>query len=169
MLSIALTAENLRMLGKFVSDQNLGFQALGFVLMKASAILATIGIYFLIYWLLPNGKVPALAVLPAAIITGVISEAAKYLYILALPWLNFQEVYGPFSVSVTLIFWGFWSGMLLLGGAYLSAASTAPDRSSPRNRSSGTVTAPSLRLLRHSGDVQSTDASGLGILPAQLQ
>jgi YihY family inner membrane protein len=122
MLSIALTAENLRMLGKVVSDQNFVFQFLGFVLMKASAILATIGIYFLIYWLLPNGKVPARAVLPAAIITGVISEAAKYVYILALPWLNFQEVYGPFSVSVTLIFWSFWSGMLLLGGAYLSAA-----------------------------------------------
>jgi len=122
MLSIALTAENLRMLGRFVSDQNVVFQGLGFVLMKASAILATIGIYFLIYWLLPNGKVPARAVLPAAIITGVISEAAKYIYILALPWLNFQEVYGPFSVSVTLIFWSFWSGMLLLGGAYLSAA-----------------------------------------------
>ena len=122
MLSIALTAENLRMLGKFVNDQNFVFQVLGFVLMKASAILATIGIYFLIYWLLPNGKVPARAVLPAAIITGLISEAAKYVYILALPWLNFQEVYGPFSVSVTLIFWSFWSGMLLLGGAYLSAA-----------------------------------------------
>src|SRR5271165_6436587 len=41
MLSIALTAENLRMLGKYVNDQNLGFQVLGFVLMKASAILAT--------------------------------------------------------------------------------------------------------------------------------
>lgn len=121
-LSIALTAENLRMLGKFVNDPNFSSQILGFVLMKASAILATIGIYFLIYWLLPNGKVPALAVLPAAIITGLISEAAKYVYILALPWLNFQEVYGPFSVSVTLIFWSFWSGMLLLGGAYLSAA-----------------------------------------------
>jgi len=122
MLSIALTAENLRMLGRFVGDGNVVFQGLGFVLMKASAILATIGIYFLIYWLLPNGKVPVRAVLPAAIITGLISEAAKYVYILALPWLNFQEVYGPFSVSVTLIFWSFWSGMLMLGGAYLSAA-----------------------------------------------
>ena len=121
-LSIALTAENLRMLGRFVNDQNFGFQLLGFVLMKVSAILATIGIYFLIYWLLPNGKVPARAVLPAAIITGVVSEGAKYIYILVLPWLNFQEVYGPFSVSVTLMFWSFWSGMLLLGGAYLSAA-----------------------------------------------
>jgi YihY family inner membrane protein len=125
MLSIALTAENLRMLGKVIGDQNFVFQGLGFVVMKASAILATIGIYFLIYWILPHGKVPARAVLPAAIITGLVSEAAKYLYILVLPWLNFQEVYGPFSVSVTLIFWSFWSGMLLLGGAYLSAAEHA--------------------------------------------
>ena len=121
-LSIALTAQNLRMLGRVVGDGNFVFQGLAFALIKATAIVATIAIYFLIYWLLPNGKVPVRAVLPAAIITGLLSEAAKYVYILALPWLNFQEVYGPFSVSVTLIFWSFWNGMLLLGGAYLSAA-----------------------------------------------
>ncbi len=122
MLSIALTAQNLKMLGLVIGDQNFVFQGLGFIVMKASAILATIGIYFLIYWVLPNGKVPARAVLPAAIITGLLSEAAKYIYILLLPRLNFQEVYGPFAVSVTLMFWSFLSGMLLLGGAYLSAA-----------------------------------------------
>ena len=93
--------------------------------MKAFAIVTTIAIYFLIYWILPNGRVPLHAVLPASITTGLLSEAAKYLYIFLLPWLNFQEVYGPFAVSVTLIFWSFWSGMLLLGGAYLSAAAQA--------------------------------------------
>ena len=122
MLSIALTAQNLKMLGLVIGDQNFVSRGLGFIVMKASAILAMIGIYFLIYWLLPHGKVPLRAVLPAAIITGLVSEAAKYLYMLALPWLNFPEVYGPFSVSVTLLFWGFCSGMLLLGGAYLSAS-----------------------------------------------
>ncbi len=64
-------------------------------MMKLFAIAASIAIFFLIYWLLPNGKVPARAVLPAAIIMGLLSEALKYAYILALPWLNFQEVYGP--------------------------------------------------------------------------
>jgi len=122
MLSIALTAQDLRLLGRVTGDQNLVFHGLAFVVMKASGIVATICIYFLIYWALPHGKVVARAVLPAAIITGLVSEAAKYLYILVLPWLNFQQVYGPFSVSVTLIFWSFWSGILLLGGAYLSAA-----------------------------------------------
>ena len=44
-------------------------------------------------------------------------EALKYAYILALPWLNFAEVYGPFSLSVSLMFWAFLSGLLLLTGA----------------------------------------------------
>jgi uncharacterized BrkB/YihY/UPF0761 family membrane protein len=78
-------------------------------------------IFFLIYWLLPNGKVPARAVLPTAIIMGLLSEILKYSYILALPRLNFAEVYGPFAVSVSMMFWAFLSGLLLLTGAHLSA------------------------------------------------
>jgi len=122
MLSIALTAQNLKYLGLAIGDHNFITRGIAFLLVRASAVAVTIAIYFLIYWLLPNGKVPVRAVLPAAIIIGVLSEAAKYLYILLLPWLNFQEVYGPFSVTVTLIFWSFISGMMLLLGAYLSAA-----------------------------------------------
>jgi len=93
----------------------------GFLVMKVFAITASIAIFFLIYWILPNGKVPARTVLPAAVIMGLLSEALKQAYILALPWLNFQEVYGPFSISVTMMFWAFLSGLLLLAGANLSA------------------------------------------------
>jgi uncharacterized BrkB/YihY/UPF0761 family membrane protein len=89
--------------------------------MKVFAIAASIAIFFLIYWVLPNGKVPPRTVLPVAIIMGLLSEALKYAYILALPWLNFQEVYGPFALSVTMMFWAFLSGLLLLAGAHLSA------------------------------------------------
>src|SRR5664279_3849235 len=125
LLSVYLTAQNLKFLGLVIGDQNFVFRGVGFIVMKSFAIVTTIAIYFLIYWLLPHGKVPVRAVLPAAITAGLLSEGAKYLYIFLLPWLNFQEVYGPFAVSVTLIFWSFWSGMLLLGGAYLSAAAHA--------------------------------------------
>lgn len=93
----------------------------GFLVMKVFAIAASIAIFFLIYWILPNGKVPPRGVLPVAIIMGLLSEALKQAYILALPWLNFQEVYGPFSISVTMMFWAFLSGLLLLAGAHLSA------------------------------------------------
>jgi uncharacterized BrkB/YihY/UPF0761 family membrane protein len=53
--------------------------------------------------------------------TGLAAEVLKYAYILALPRLNFQEAYGPFSISVTLMIWAFLMGLLLLAGAYLSA------------------------------------------------
>jgi membrane protein len=121
LLSIYLTAQNLKFLGVVV-NQNSVYRGVGYIVIKGFAIVTTIAIYFLIYWVLPHGRVPVRSVLPAAITTGLLSEGAKYLYIYLLPWLNFQEVYGPFAVSVTLIFWSFWSGMLLLGGAYLSAS-----------------------------------------------
>ena len=122
LLSIALTALPVGALEFVLRGYGTGFVRLvGFLMMKIFAIGASIAIFFLIYWLLPNGKVPARAVLPAAIIMGLLSEALKYAYILALPYLNFQEVYGPFSLSVSMMFWAFLSGLLLLAGANLSA------------------------------------------------
>jgi membrane protein len=119
--SIAATAGNWVFIGHRIGE-NFVSRVLDWLIMKIFAILASIAIYFLIYWLLPNGKVKARWVLPAAIVAGIIQEIAKYAYILALPVLNFADVYGPFSISVTLMFWAFISGLLLLGGAYLSAA-----------------------------------------------
>jgi membrane protein len=122
LLSIALTAGPVAFMEFLLRGYGTGFVRLvGFLMMKVFAIAASIAIFFLIYWLLPNGKVPARAVLPAAIIMGLLSEALKYAYILALPWLNFQEVYGPFALSVSMMFWAFLSGLLLLAGANLSA------------------------------------------------
>jgi YihY family inner membrane protein len=122
LLSIALTAGPVAFMEFILRGYGTGFVRLvGFLMMKVFAIAASIAIFFLIYWLLPNGKVPLRTVLPAAIIMGLLSEALKYAYILALPWLNFQEVYGPFALSVSLMFWAFLSGLLLLAGANLSA------------------------------------------------
>src|SRR6266581_2264012 len=122
LLSIALTAGPVVFMEFLLRGYGTTFiRMIGFLMMKVFAIAASIAIFFLIYWLLPNGKVPARAVLPTAIIMGLLSEALKYAYILALPWLNFQEVYGPFSLSVSMMFWAFLSGLLLLAGANLSA------------------------------------------------
>jgi membrane protein len=122
LLSIALTAGNIGFLEASLRGHGAFAVRLGgFLMMKAFAVAASIAIFFLIYWLLPNGKVPARAVLPAAILMGLLSETLKYAYILALPRLNFQEVYGPFALSASLMFWAFLTGLLLLTGAYLSA------------------------------------------------
>jgi membrane protein len=122
LLSVAATAGNWHLLGHYFPMDWLLARALGYMIMKVFAILASIAIFFVIYWVLPNGKVPVRSVLPAAMVTGILFEVAKQLYVLSLPWLDFQNVYGPFSISVTLMFWAYISGMLLLGGAFLSAA-----------------------------------------------
>jgi membrane protein len=122
LLSVGLTAGNVAILKSALHGYGLWYvQLMGFVTMKIFSILASIAIFFLVYWLLPNGKVPARAVLPAAVLMGLLSEALKYVYIFALPRLDFAEVYGPFAISVSLMFWAFLSGMLLLTGAHLSA------------------------------------------------
>lgn len=136
LISVALTSVNTVLLQHALGGAIMGIGWRGWLLahisqivMKVFATFASIAMFFLVYWVLPNGKVPVRAVLPAAFLTGLCWEAAKYGYVFALPWLNFQEVYGPFSISVTLIFWAFLSGLLLLGGAHLSTAGRAdPDR-----------------------------------------
>ena len=122
LISVALTARNQSwLLALFGSRDHLVFRIAAFLVMKMFAIVASIAMFFLVYWLLPNGKVRAISVLPGAILTGLIWDLSKYVYIFALPWLDFQEVYGPFALSVTLMFWAFLSGMLLLAGAQFSA------------------------------------------------
>jgi len=126
LLSVALTATNQVWLHYlFFGHINVLSRTVGWIVMKVCAVLASIFIFFLIYWLLPNGKVPVKAVLPAAVLAGLLMEIAKYAYVLSLPYLDFANVYGPFSISVTFIFWAFLSGMLLLAGAHLSAVGRA--------------------------------------------
>ena len=38
-----------------------------------------------------------------------------------LPRLDFAAVYGPFQVSVAIMMWAFFSGLMLLAGAHFSA------------------------------------------------
>jgi YihY family inner membrane protein len=126
LLSVSLTAGNVAVLKSALHGYGAWYVWLvGFLTMKISSIAASIAIFFLVYWLLPNGKVSAKRVMPAAVIMGLLSEALKYIYIFALPFLNFGEVYGPFAISVSLMFWAFLTGMLLLTGAHLSAEKAA--------------------------------------------
>lgn len=123
MISVVLSASQRTVLGFifFGHTDNIVFTLIGKFFLQIFAFISSIGLFFLIYWGLPNRKIPARAVLPTAIVVGILWTAAKYIYILALPHLDFHAVYGPFEVSVSLMMWAFLSGLLLLAGAYVSA------------------------------------------------
>jgi membrane protein len=123
LFSIAFTAAQSHLLeilfrGK---TENLVFNLLAHAILRVSAAIFSIGIFFLIYWILPNRKLPIRAVLPTAIVAGLLWEAAKTIYVLVLPWMNLDAAYGPFSVSVGLMIWAFLTGLILLAGAQFSA------------------------------------------------
>ncbi len=127
MASVALSAAQQSVMSFifFGHTNNIVFTVVGDSFLRICAGLASIALFFLIYWGLPNRKIPARSVLPTAIVMGLLWEGAKYLYILALPHLDFRSIYGPFEVSVGLIMWAFISGLLLLAGAYVSATRQA--------------------------------------------
>ncbi|HEY6490825.1 MAG: YihY/virulence factor BrkB family protein [Terracidiphilus sp.] len=81
---------------------------------------ASILFFFSIYWLLPNRRIPARHVLRTSVITGIIWLVAKYIFVAVLPYLDLKALYGPFYVSVGLLFWAYVSGLILFAGAQFS-------------------------------------------------
>jgi YihY family inner membrane protein len=90
------------------------------VVLEVASFPVAVAIFLMIYYFLPNGKVPIAHVWPAALVTGFLTVVGKYVYILTLPMFRFREVYGPFALSVTLLFWAYAGSLILLFGAHLT-------------------------------------------------
>ncbi|MBT9332784.1 YihY/virulence factor BrkB family protein [Paracidobacterium acidisoli] len=123
LFSIALTAAQTRVLSIlfFGHTQNMVFGFFEHVFLRISAAFLSVSLFFVIYWILPNRRLPVRAVVPAAITVGLLWEIAKIVYVAVLPWLDLRSVYGPFAVSVGLMIWAFLTGLLMLAGAHYSA------------------------------------------------
>ncbi|HUE02893.1 MAG TPA: YihY/virulence factor BrkB family protein [Bryobacteraceae bacterium] len=93
------------------------------LIFKAAAIPISIVILFLIYWILPNRRIPAGRVAPVAILAGLVLEGMKYVFLLIWPLLHLklEREYGVFRNSVTILLWGFASAMIVLAAAQWAA------------------------------------------------
>jgi len=80
MVSVAFTASQKEVLAWLFMGhtKNMVFDFFAYGFMKICAGIASILLFFLIYWILPNRKIPARAVLPTAIVTGLLWEGAKH-------------------------------------------------------------------------------------------
>ncbi len=119
-IATALNQSIVRNLG-WASEEVQAF--LGVFVFKLAAIPLMMVMLFIVYSVLPNGKIPVKRAAPAAIIVGLLLEVLKYINLLAWPWLQvkFRREYGPFIYSVTIIFWSFFAAMLVMAGAEWSA------------------------------------------------
>jgi membrane protein len=120
--SVLLTAVNTR----FVANEY-GIRVfpawLSLAIFKAGAIPVTILSLVLIYWLLPNRRVPLRRVLPVAVLMGIGLEVVKYAFLFAWPWLDrkFENEYGPFHYAVGIVVFSGVTSLLVLSGAEWSA------------------------------------------------
>jgi membrane protein len=106
----------------FHHTDNVAFYSISFLLLAATTGIAVILFFFCVYWILPNRRVPPRPILRTAIVTGIIWLVSKYLFVAVLPHLDLEKLYGAFYVSVGLLFWGYFSGLILFAGAQFSVA-----------------------------------------------
>jgi membrane protein len=104
----------------FGHTENFVFAGIYLLVVATTTGIASILFFFCIYWLLPNRKVPWRPVFRTAVVTGIIFLIAKYVFIAVLPHLDLESLYGPFYVSVGLLFWAYASGLILFAGAQFS-------------------------------------------------
>jgi membrane protein len=98
------------------------FNSVSYLWLAVTTGAACIIFFFFVYWLLPNRKIPWRPVMRTAIYTGVIWLVARVIFAAVLPHLDLKKMYGPFFVSVGLLFWAYVSGLILFAGAQFSAA-----------------------------------------------
>lgn len=96
---------------------------LNLLMFKLAAVPISILALFLIYWLLPNRKIPPARVAPAAIFVGLILEALKYVNLAITPYLTakLEHEYFIFRHSVAILLWSFIAAMVVLAGAEWTA------------------------------------------------
>jgi YihY family inner membrane protein len=106
----------------FQHTDNFLFQGISYLWMAATTAVASILFFFSIYWLLPNRKVPPRHVMRTSIVTGLVWLVSKMIFQHLLPHMHLKDLYGPFYVSVGLLFWAYASGLILFAGAQFSVA-----------------------------------------------
>ncbi len=109
----------------FGHTQNAVYNFIHQVFLQIAVAFLSVGMFLVVYWILPNRRLPIRAVLPTAVIVGLLWDVGRMLYILILPHMDLNSVYGPFQVSVSLMIWAFLTGLLLLSGAQYSATRQA--------------------------------------------
>jgi membrane protein len=119
MISIILTAVNRDILPAEFGIAAAANAVVQVAVYKAAAVPISIVALLLVFWLLPNRRIPIRSVLPAAILVGLTLEALKYVHLLIWPWLfaKIEREYGVFRNSVTILLWNFLASMIVLAGA----------------------------------------------------
>ena len=91
------------------------------VVFVITSIVITVILFMLVYRFMPNARVSLRDTVPGAIIGGLLWEAAKYIFAWSLHYFHYDQIYGSVGAVVAVLTWGYFSSLILLFGAQLTA------------------------------------------------
>jgi len=94
-------------------------RAMHFLVTRSTMTLFFMLTVFALYKFLPNTKIDARQVLPAAILAGAVGELVRIIFVHVVP--NLAPTQGPFSISVTFILLVYFETFVVLGCAFLAS------------------------------------------------
>lgn len=115
-------AQNILSVVFFYHTDNFVYRSICWGLLAVTTGVASILFFFSIYWLMPNCKIDPKPVFKTSIWTGLIWLISKFIFEWILPHMDLPAMYGPFYVSVSLLFWAYISGLILFSGAQFSVS-----------------------------------------------
>ncbi|HEX8143128.1 MAG TPA: YihY/virulence factor BrkB family protein [Pyrinomonadaceae bacterium] len=86
-----------------------------------ASILVTIALFVLVYRFMPNAQVSLRDTLPGAVAGGLLWELSKYVFAWSLHYFHYDQIYGSVGAVVAVLTWGYFSSLILLFGAQLTA------------------------------------------------
>jgi YihY family inner membrane protein len=93
---------------------------LQFIIIKLWMVPFTVIMFFLMFYLVPNTAVHWKDVIVTAVFTALMWEVTRYVFSFAVPFLGFDDIYGGFKLTVTLMTFAYVSGIILVLGANLT-------------------------------------------------
>jgi len=85
------------------------------------SILVTITLFVIVYRFMPNAHVTVRDTLPGAVLGGLLWETSKYIFAWSLHYFHYDQIYGPVGAVVAVLTWSYFSSLILLFGAQLTA------------------------------------------------
>jgi YihY family inner membrane protein len=85
------------------------------------SILITIALFTLIYRFMPNAQVSVRDCIPGAVLGGLLWELSKYVFAWSLHYFHYDQLYGSVGAVIAVLTWGYFSSLILLFGAQLTA------------------------------------------------
>ena len=85
------------------------------------SFLVTVVLFVIIYRFMPKAEVTLRDTLPGAILGGLLWELAKYVFALSVNYFHYDQIYGSVGAVVAVLTWSYFSSLILLFGAQLTA------------------------------------------------